>query len=308
MNCIECGAAIEGPSRFCANCRAGFTASPDTAAPPRKPIRVIWIILVVIALIGTYAAVLIPAAIGRQPDSTGWSGMIFWTGLLLFLLWKRMDRAPWQGALIGGLVGLAVVTGASNLARQIAPPTVSQSDDEVLIALAHFDPAAAERVRRIWSDKALAQRRLQPLLASAVGTASDEAVLLLSDAQQAILFAEIPGRVDTCSDAARGVPPRFYGSPLPDEEKAIAVAMAAVFRTADAQHASPVFDMAALQMSVRQVYAEVDPDGLLRDPQRLGALKPYQQCELYKKFTSRLRSLPEAATLLRYSMMSRTEL
>jgi hypothetical protein len=261
--------------------------------------------LVVIALIGTYAAVLIPAAIGRPPDSTGTLGTIFWSGLLLFLLWKRMDRAPWQGALIGGLVGFVVVAGASGVARQNAPATLSQTDDEVLIALEHFDPASAKRVRRIWSDKSQAQRRLQPLLASAIRTASDDAILLLADAQQRMFDAEIPGRVDACSDAARGVPPRLYGKPLPEEEKAMAVAMAAVFRTADAQRDPPVFDLAALQMSVRQVYAEVDPDGLLRDPQRLSALKPYQQCDLYTKFTSRIRSLPEAATLLRYSMMSR---
>jgi hypothetical protein len=111
--------------------------------------------------------------------------------------------------------------------------------------------------------------------------------------------------VEACSDAARGVPPRPFGKPLPEEDKAISAALAAVFRTADAHGAPPAFDMAAMQASVRQVYAEVDPDGLLRDRERLSALKPYEQCELYRKFTTRIRSMPDAATLLRYSMMSR---
>jgi hypothetical protein len=265
----------------------------------------VWIVLVAIALIGTYAAVLIPAAAGRPPDPYGLPGMIFWTGLLLFLIWKRMGRSPWQGAVIGGLVAFAVGVGVGNVARQNAPAVVSQTDDEVLAALEHFDPEAAKGVRRIWADQALAQRRLEPLMASAIRTASDEAILQLADAQQQIFFAEIPGRVEACSDAARGVPPRPFGKPLPEEDKAISAALAAVFRTADAHGAPPAFDMAAMQASVRQVYAEVDPDGLLRDRERLSALKPDEQCVLYRKFSTRIRSMPDAATLLRYSMMSR---
>jgi hypothetical protein len=307
MNCIQCGAAIEGPSRFCADCRAGVAASPRAGTPPQKPVRLIWILLVLFGLIGTYAAVLIPAFVGRQPDSTGTLGSIFWTGLLFFLLWKRLDKTPWTGAAIGGVLGFLVVVSATVVSRgrEAEAATPGQTDDELLLALGHFDPAGADSVRRHWSDKAMVQRRLQPLLQNAIRTASDDAILRLADAQQRTLDPELPGRVFACSDAARGVPPSLEVRLLPEEERAVILAMAEVFRTADARRDPPAVDIASLQRSVLQVYAEVDAEGVLRDPERLKVLPPHEQCALYRTFTGRIRSLPEAAALLRYSMMSR---
>ncbi len=67
-----------------------------------------WIIIVGVLLVGTYAAMFIPAFAGHSvKPQAGYSSM-FWTGLFFYLLWKRLARKGWHGALVGVIVGVLV--------------------------------------------------------------------------------------------------------------------------------------------------------------------------------------------------------
>ena len=79
------------------------TTRPSSAKPKR-----IWLILVSVALVGTYAAMFIPALTAQPPDAQAGYGSLFWTGLFFYLWWRQRERKGWQGALLGSVIGIAV--------------------------------------------------------------------------------------------------------------------------------------------------------------------------------------------------------
>lgn len=86
------------------------TATPSTAKPKR-----IWLVLVGVALFSTYASIFIPAFVGQPPNVQAISGSLFWTGLFFYLWWRQRERKGWQGALLGVVVGIAMVNLAAFL-------------------------------------------------------------------------------------------------------------------------------------------------------------------------------------------------
>ena len=72
-----------------------------------KPKR-LWLYLAGVALIGTYAAMFIPAFAGLSINpQTGPSSMI-WSSLFFYLWWKRRGRKGWHGAILGSVFGIFI--------------------------------------------------------------------------------------------------------------------------------------------------------------------------------------------------------
>jgi hypothetical protein len=66
-------------------------------------------VLVGVAMIGTYAAVFFPALVGQTPARMGPTGCIVWTGLFFYLWWRLRGRRGWLGFLIGAAIGVVFI-------------------------------------------------------------------------------------------------------------------------------------------------------------------------------------------------------
>lgn len=77
-------------------------------APEVKKPQVLWLIVVGVAVVGTYAALFIPALAGESIGPNPGFASMLWTGLFFFLWWRRRGHQGWKGALVGALLGLLV--------------------------------------------------------------------------------------------------------------------------------------------------------------------------------------------------------
>ncbi|MCH7503016.1 MAG: zinc-ribbon domain-containing protein [Proteobacteria bacterium] len=121
MKCTKCGVEVSTSAKFCANCgipihSAESKVAAKTESEKPKPSRSlgIWIVIVGVALIGTYASMFIPAFVGQKPSTNPPVGLyvMVWTSLFFYLGWKQKGGKGWQGALIGAGIGVLVYTGA----------------------------------------------------------------------------------------------------------------------------------------------------------------------------------------------------
>ncbi len=75
--------------------------------------RIIWSILLGVALFGAASAMFIPAFAGmRQNPMSGYSAMI-WGSAFFYALWRYRLKTGWHGALIGVVVGILLFTLAA---------------------------------------------------------------------------------------------------------------------------------------------------------------------------------------------------
>jgi len=84
--------------------------------PRSKSLAYLWLPLVSLALIGDYAAALIPAFAGRPivPQTT--TGVWLTTLLFFCLLWKYLQRRVWIGAIVGFCIAFAVLFAVGYIA------------------------------------------------------------------------------------------------------------------------------------------------------------------------------------------------
>ena len=66
----------------------------------------------VVAMVGAYSALFIPALAGVPVNPQFGTASMFWNGLFFYSLWGRRGRSGWKGAMIGVLVGI-VAFGAA---------------------------------------------------------------------------------------------------------------------------------------------------------------------------------------------------
>jgi len=94
-------------------------SSSDSNRPEKPKVSRGWTVAValgVVAVIGAFAANLIPAYAGAKSTSPyALLGAIFWAGLLGYFIRKQQGLSGGRGWLIGGAVGLVVAFGSSFL-------------------------------------------------------------------------------------------------------------------------------------------------------------------------------------------------
>jgi hypothetical protein len=143
MYCVHCGASVPDQAKYCPSCgkatvrpsagtpvtskpappassrpRPPIAAAPPrvqtTPEPPAVPRRpaVAWVYGVGAVAILVSLGLFVLAFSGMNVTNGGASSM-FWNGLFAYLLWKRMGRTGWHGALIGVGVGLVLFVLAS---------------------------------------------------------------------------------------------------------------------------------------------------------------------------------------------------
>lgn len=62
-----------------------------------KPKRIIWVLLTTLAVIGTYAAILIPSFKGVNISPQSGMSSIFWSSLWFLAIWKYRSKNGWIG-------------------------------------------------------------------------------------------------------------------------------------------------------------------------------------------------------------------
>lgn len=113
MYCTQCGVLIAADAQFCPKCSTSVspanpkasTATGSVASAVTKP-RVVWLYVVSVLLVGTYAAMFLPAFAGQAVNPQTGPGSMLWTGLFFYLWWRRRARKGWHGALIGVAIGI----------------------------------------------------------------------------------------------------------------------------------------------------------------------------------------------------------
>jgi hypothetical protein len=74
------------------------------------------IVLIAICLIGTYAALFIPAFVGTSPKPMSGYASIFWSALFFYMLWKCLNKKKYIGVVIGIIVGILAFSGSAFIA------------------------------------------------------------------------------------------------------------------------------------------------------------------------------------------------
>lgn len=123
MYCAQCGTLAVVDAKFCSKC--GSPMSIDASEKPSeakstttdvaKP-RKLWLYIVGVLLVGTYAAMFLPAFGGQKINPQSTFSSMLWTGLFFYLWWKRRARKGWHGALVGSALGLLVSVAAEVIA------------------------------------------------------------------------------------------------------------------------------------------------------------------------------------------------
>jgi hypothetical protein len=95
MYCVNCGTAADTNGNFCAKCgkplskNIAETIPSASQAPsisnPKTP-SVLWLYLLGLAILGTYAAAFIPAFAGQRAPPNAGMGFLVWTSLFVWIL------------------------------------------------------------------------------------------------------------------------------------------------------------------------------------------------------------------------------
>ena len=118
MHCTQCGTLASTDAKFCAKCGSPVSETGKPTEAPAVPFviskpKALWLYIVGVLLVGTYAAMFIPAIAGQNINPQSGYGSMLWTSLFFYLLWKRRTRKGWHGALVGSAIGLFVFVAAA---------------------------------------------------------------------------------------------------------------------------------------------------------------------------------------------------
>jgi hypothetical protein len=79
----------------------------------------VWLYILALAIVGSYAAAFIPAFAGQKLTPVAGNGILLWTALLFYVVWKRRGRKGWHGTLIGLGAGFVVLVLASYISAVV---------------------------------------------------------------------------------------------------------------------------------------------------------------------------------------------
>ncbi len=205
MFCPHCGSRVTPPkAQFCQSCGGKLneenkiepenqekvlvpTKSNSAPAPaPLKPNRFggILLVLFVIALIGIYAAILIPAFAGIRPSSQGASsqgginGFVFGNAILFYILFRRKNKKGWVGAIAGmvfGLVVLGIADGIAQVKQHGTDFLLSHSPE--YLAVQKFDPAMFQNMKSELETLAKKPDTTQQVILSKLAPLMNETIL-----------------------------------------------------------------------------------------------------------------------------------
>jgi len=225
MYCSQCGVTVSENASFCHKCgkpiasateesdapSASAPIDPNLAvtsesvkvlmseaippikpnAPTRRQVAISIVLAILLALM--YWVVVMQALEGTfhtslKQQSLG--GIIFWTALAFWYSWKSLGRTGWIGALIGAIVSILILFGASGISGYVKGQRADILDQvPQFAALKRNFPDVAEQVRRdmraMSTDKdenreklaAMIRTKMLPVLGTALKTTSDAAML-----------------------------------------------------------------------------------------------------------------------------------
>ena len=73
-----------------------------------KIINLILLIISFLLVIGTYAAMFIPATVGEELREISLFSSPFWTSMFFLFLWKLLNKKAFHGFIIGLIIGVII--------------------------------------------------------------------------------------------------------------------------------------------------------------------------------------------------------
>lgn len=130
MFCRNCGQELDAADNYCFTCGKAVSEkssmkeenkesarSPATIVPPKPAVKTgekswIYLLLYVIvglAIVGCFAAVIIPELAGKKASSVSFTTLAFWIGVATAIRGKQIGKSLWVWFLIGFL-GIGFIT------------------------------------------------------------------------------------------------------------------------------------------------------------------------------------------------------
>lgn len=123
MNCSQCGTLLGADAKFCHLCACPVTATPrndsisNTSEAKWESLKSPFSVLLILLLTGFYAATILPAFGGVQFNSAQYGNSVLWMSVAGWaILWKRLRRRIWVGALLGFAASFTATVIASAIA------------------------------------------------------------------------------------------------------------------------------------------------------------------------------------------------
>ena len=192
MKCNKCDAELPNTAKFCANCgipthTAKLEAVDKTESEKPKPsgTRNVLLVLIGIALVGTYAAMFIGASAGRAPGTNTpyLLSVVFGTSVVFYLWWKQKGRKGWEGALLGAIIGFLVYVGAVRMAASNKSTLTDKAGAEQLVDMLED---LYDKTRKVNQDGS-------PALIDKTFAPSEDATGYMGELQQ--FFADIANQI-----------------------------------------------------------------------------------------------------------------
>lgn len=235
-------------------------------------------------------------------------GMVWLPAVLCayYLGRRRAAKRPWQWAVAAVAACVAIEAVGAFAPRSHEDQAAI---DELVSAARQLDPSSGDELAKLSrssddSDRDRVQQMLGPMIAAAIASAPDNAIVEFTDARQAFVMTRPDDDIGRCAAAASGESNGSIRPPTKEEESRMLYAEAALIRAAANNRSSParVPTKEEIAPILASVYRKVDPDGALVEAQRASTLTLKQRCDLYIAAMAEVRSLPLAdrALVLRY--------
>jgi len=344
MFCSKCGVRVASPeASFCSNCGQKLERTSELAPRPEvkssaptgqrssrlwsvsKNFKIFLFVLLCIALIGMYAAMLLPALVGEKLRTQEAMGIVFWTSLFFYVLFRRFGNKGWMGAIAGFGVGFLVLVAADVVARakQNEPAYILSHNPEYL-AIQKYDSDEFHRIKTELealssepnATKQLVLAKLTPMLMAVVQKAltqtTDEAIVQFARSKLTSLEEVANGSVDDCAAVISGkVNPdslsRIVAYSTQQSRKANSEAMVRLIEGAAGKPRQPSSDEARYGRLIAQVEAKLKTRGLSTEHVFSDAsdITPKERCAAGLQIFREALNLsdPDRAFMLRMLMM-----
>lgn len=227
MFCSQCGTKVAAPeARFCSNC--GHILEPKTETAPNSELNfrspptqesekppnrrgIILLVLLFLALIGIYSALLLSAFVGKTPrgQETGW--VLIWTAVFFYFLFRRFGKKGWSGTATGLALGFIVLVAANVVAKtKQNDPDYWLSHAPEYVAIQKYDPSVFARIQSELQEfskqrgitKEIVAEKLAPILMTvgqkALAQTTDEALVEFARSRLTLLEEVAKASANDC--------------------------------------------------------------------------------------------------------------
>src|SRR5258708_6438938 len=260
--------------------------------------------VVVVALIGMIAAIVIPALdvnSSMRPANERGSGVLGIVLVAYWFAWLRKAKRPWVWVLMAFL-GFLLVSAVGGALRGYSETQVEKERYSSLVdAMATLDPRAAAQIRELQDQQSI-QRAMAPFLIRAIQKAPDAAVVAFGAAQVRMLAPTSASDLARCAGAARGTGSSTDAVSAHMQADFLDATSALIRAAANNDETPAVPTVEDVRPLLLPIYARVDPSGFADDASKFAKLSDNDQCQMFLSTRRAIGALApaDAALVLRF--------